>query len=163
MPSNWVDRDDRVAGNCAAGPVNDDEPVVRLLDTETFKDGKIQDAAFQREHLFPPKGRPPENTPGSRGGESLIRSAALAHKALMARAAARPRPPRTSEGYAVATVADIRKITSNDNASARLFRIYEDPDPTNDLPEHAVIRFDPAFKTQWTLARHSLIALFHRA
>ena len=160
MPAAWVDRDDRVAGNCPAGPVTDAEPAAKLLDSLTFKNGRIQDAAFQSDYLFPPADRPIRNTPGERDGESLIRCANLTDATLLILSQDQVHGTRTAEGYAVAKVEDIRKLTSQHDGSVRLFRVYEDPN--DGLPEHAVIRFDPDCKSQWRIARRNLIDLFEK-
>jgi hypothetical protein len=121
----------------------------------------MQNVAFQSKYLNPPKGRPIENTVGQRDGESLIRSATISDQNLLARSVAQATAAhRVSQGVAFASMAAIRSITSQDDSSARLFRVYEDPTPL--LPQHSVIRFDPAYKHQWAIARTQLKDAFDR-
>jgi hypothetical protein len=156
LPKEWVDRDDRVAGDCPAGPVTDDEPVARLLTTRMWVDGKLQDCAFEREHLIPPKGRAINNTPGHRDGESLIRNRELPDAKLTELSAPKP----NSEGAAIFDLAAIRQIVAADDASRRMFRVYEDP--TDDLPQHAVIRFAGSGRPEWYVARSALLKTIAR-
>lgn len=156
-----MDRDDRAAGDCPAGPVNDHENVAKLLDENTWKDGGMTDAAFQTKYMFPPASGVIENTPGQRDGESLIRSGDLSDEVLLSRSADQAmKGNRAGQGVTFASVRRTRDITSHDDPNVRLFRIYEDP--TEELPQHAVIRFDAAYKLQWRLARIKLKKSFER-
>ncbi len=156
MPRDWIDRDDRIAGDCPAGPVSDEEPVARFLDSNSWKDDQLKNAVFEQKQLFPPKNEPINNTPGERHGESLVRNMDLADAELLALANAR----QNSEGAAIFDLSAIRQITSDHDNSHRLFRVYEDPTPT--LPQHAVIRFDSTRKPEWAVARSKLLATFQR-
>ena len=159
MPQEWVDRDDRIAGDCPAGPVHDGEPLARLLNAESYRDGQIQDVAFQTKYLLRPK-EPINNRPGERHGESLHRSSGLNDEDL--RAVSNSLRPTSARGAAVALAADIRDLSVPGVPSVQLFYIYEDPLP--DEPRHAVIRYtdNPACKSASKLARKSLIALFQK-
>lgn len=160
MPSAWVDRDDRVAGHCPAGPVTDDEQVAKLLDTATWPDAddKMHDAAFQSKVLRQPVGRAINNACGSRDGESLLRCAQLSDADLIQRS--ERQRGAANRGAAIARTSDIRNIVLHHDNSVRVFWIYEDPNELD--PEHAVIRFDDRHKAFWVAARSDLKAAFKR-
>ena len=156
MPKEWVDRNDRIAGDCPAGPVEDDEPVARLLASRMWVDNKLQDCTFEREHLIPPKNGAINNEPGQRDGESLIRNKDVPDATLVALSAAKP----TTAGAAIFDLAAIRQIVAADDASRRMFRVYEDP--TDELPQHAVIRFAGKGRPEWYVARSQLLMTMAR-
>jgi hypothetical protein len=158
VPKDWVDRDDRVAGDCPAGPVTDDEHVAKLLNNEAWDAGRgrMRKAAFQQRELFPPENRDPNNTVGSRDGESLLRCTAMSNEQILQRA--QQQSPNDCHGAALAAVGAIRSITIPHDPTVRLFRIYEDP--TDQDPEHCVIRFDPEHEAAWGLARSELLRIF---
>jgi hypothetical protein len=112
--------------------------------------GELQNCAFESEHLFPPKKREINNKPGERDGESLIRSGDVPDAKLLELSAQKPNP----EGAAIFNLAAIRQIVADDDPSRRMFRVYEDP--TDELPQHAVIRF-AGERPRWATARSQLL------
>jgi hypothetical protein len=158
LPTDWVDRDDRVAGPCPAGPVRDDEQVARLLNTTTWQGGELRAAAFPKDELRPPKKAATNNMCGARNGESLLRCSDMTSEELTARAI--QQSAERSEGAVVATVAAIRAIKLPHDDAVQLFRIYEDPTVID--WGHAVIRFDPNYRANWVWAKEELMRAFSK-
>jgi hypothetical protein len=64
-----------------------------------------------------------------------------------------------SAGVALAKTADIRAISDLEDNNSQMFFIYEDP--TNDLPQHCVIRFNGELhRAKYTVARKRLLEVF---
>jgi hypothetical protein len=160
LPTQWVDRDDRTAGECAAGPVADGEEVARYLNPEVWDGQSLKTSAFQKEVLLPPTDRPIRNAAGERDGESFARRFGRSDAELLARATAQR--PLDSLGAVVGNVGEIRSIVAPDRPDTQLFFIYEDP--TADDPLHAVIRYtdDAIHRSFFKDARRALIRLLNQ-
>jgi hypothetical protein len=160
LPTQWVDRDDRTPGACPEGPVTDEETLARCLNPEIWRDGKLQESAFQKKIPLRKVGDPINNEPGARDGESLIRCSTMSPDEILA--IALELRPIDSQGVVLAQAEDIRAIAPPEQPSARLFYVYEDPMP--DKPMHAVIRYsdDERFRPFWPQVRRKLIELFEQ-
>lgn len=159
MPNVWTDREDERANPiCDRGPVQNTELVARLLN-KTMRNSEtgIQANAFQREFLCPPAKRSPQNMCGKRDGESLVRAGGLSNEDAVEMS--RRQFAENSAGVALAKTADIRAISDLEDNNSQMFFIYEDP--TNDLPQHCVIRFNGELhRAKYTVARKRLLEVF---
>jgi hypothetical protein len=160
LPTEWVDRDDRIAGQCAAGPVADGEEVARYLNPEIWDGQSLKTSAFEKKNLLPPTHRPIRNEAGERDGESFIRRGGRSDAELLARANAQR--PMDSLGAVVGIAGQIRSIVAPDKPDVQVFFIYEDP--TVDDPLHAVIRYtdDDIHRSFFNQARRALISLLNQ-